>query len=117
MEQQGKRRHFFCKECSDQQGQQDQDLPVCRLMRLYVLVAVKEKQVAMRTPPTHVLVHAPNDDSKWGFGHNAPAESLNVAPARPSVLVIFKKYGFCYNDRDSQNMWLRVSHIQDIGCS
>jgi len=114
LEQREKRRHFFCKECSGQQEEQHQALPVYRLMRLYVLVAVQEKQVPMRTAPMHVVVHAPKDASVWGVGHNAPTDSLDVARATPEAVQIFKKNGFRYNDRESQNMWLHASHFQDV---
>jgi len=85
MEQREKHRHFFCKVCARQHQEQHQALPVYRLLRLYVMVFVQDKQVAMRTTPMHIVIHAPKDDSVWGVGHNAPTEAL-VGQRKPLFL-------------------------------
>ena len=40
------------------------------------MVYAQDKQVAMRTSPTHMAIHAPKDDTVWGIGHKAPTKAL-----------------------------------------
>ena len=32
----------------------------------------------------------------------------------PEQMQLFKNSGFCYNDSESQNIWLRASHCEDV---
>ena len=32
----------------------------------------------------------------------------------PEQMQLFKNSGFCYNDRESQNIWLHASHCEDV---
>ena len=61
-----------------------------------------------------ILIHAPKDDQVWGIGHKAPELILHTTPACPdTTLYIENQRWFSYNDRESHNMWLYASHIQD----
>ena len=55
-----------------------------------------------------ILIHASKDDQVWGIGHKGPDQILHATPARPD-----HKTMYIYNDRESQNIWLCASHIQD----
>jgi len=100
MEQREKHRHFFCKVCARQHQEQHQVLPVYRLLRLYAMVLVQDKQVAMRTTPMHIVIHAPKDDSVWGVGHNAPTEAL-VGQRKPLPLPLPPSAGHARRGADT----------------
>ena len=61
-----------------------------------------------------ILTHAPKDDQQWGIGHKAPEKFLPTTPACPDQTLCIENEGsFSYNERESQNIWLYASHIQD----
>ena len=61
-----------------------------------------------------ILIHAPKDDQVWGIGHKAPEQLLHTTPARPDTTLFIENQGWLsYNERESQNMWLHASYIQD----
>ena len=49
------------------------------------------------------------DDQVWGIGHQALNEILHTTPDRPD-----HKTMYIINERESQNIWLCASHIQDV---
>ena len=108
---------FVCKECAARcDPGENQALPVLRLVRLYAQVWVENRCLAMRSAPMHILIHATKDDTKWGLGHRAPVQVDAMTPARPNQMPMLYCDGFCYNDPESQNIWLYASHVQDVNC-
>ena len=94
--------------------QPHQALPVQRVLRLYPEVWVETKRVAMNHKPLHVMVSAPANDSVWGLGHQATTSPDMLAPPELTDMRLFGETAYHYNDRDSQNIWMHASHIQDI---
>ena len=114
MEMRDKRRPFSCKKCNGDRPQSHQALPVQRVLRLYSEVWVETKRVAMNQKPWHVMVSAPADNSVWGLGHQASrSDDILVRPS-PTDMPLFGQSAYHYNDRDSQNIWMHASRIQDI---
>ena len=115
MEQRQKHREFVWKGCavSCDPGEH-QALPLLRRVRLYAQVWVEKRCLAMRSAPMRILIHAPKDDHVWGIGHKAPEQLLHTTPACPDKTLYIENEGsFSYNERESQNIWLYASHIQD----
>ena len=114
MEQRQKHREFVCRKCATSSDtDKHQALPVLRLMRLYALVWMQNRRLAMRSAPMHILIHAPKDDTNWGIGHQAPNPQCWNMPAFPSKMELLERDGFSYGDQESQNIWLYASHFQD----
>ena len=117
MEQCEKHKPFLCKECARREIVERrsvrQALPVLRLVRLYAHVKVQGGSVAMRSVPMHIRVHSPQDDTVWGIGHEAPELSV-VRQANPIKCEMLKATGFSYDERESQNIWMYATHIQNF---
>ena len=114
MKMHGTHQTFTCKKCSGDRMQPHQTLSVQRVLRLYPQVWVGQKRVAMSHKPMHVMVSAPADDSVWGLGHQAPRFADTLALPSPTDMSLFDEQAYHYNDRDSQNIWMHASHIQDV---
>ena len=118
MEQREKHKEFVCQDCAGRNApREDRALPVLRLIRIYLQVRVEDRWLAMRSAPMHILLHAPLDDSMWGFGHTSPGltdTTLLLEPARPAnlELEITNRTGWRYTARESNNIWLYSTHQQ-----
>ena len=65
----------------------------------------------------HILLHAPMDDSMWGFGHTSPGlpdPTLLLEPVLPERLQLetMNRTGWRYTARASNNIWMYSTHQQ-----
>ena len=65
----------------------------------------------------HILLHAPLDDSAWGFGHTSPHLTDTISllqTARPENLQSEYTNGrvWQYTATESSNLWLYATHQQ-----
>ena len=116
MEMRDKMKPFSCKKCNGDRTQSHhlRNVPVLRVLRLYPQVWVETKRVSMNQKPLHVMVSAPANDSVWGIGHQATMSADILARPTPTDMRLFGETSYHYNERDSQNIWMHASHIQDI---
>ena len=85
------------------------------LTRLQGLSVLWPRRMIGPLTPSKVLIHAPKDDQVWGIGHKAPEQLLHTTPACPDKTLYIENEGsFSYNERESQNIWLCASRLQDV---
>ena len=121
-------RPFMCGQCAKKCLEQPvSDSTPLHMMRLYILVHVKDAQgTPMRTKPMQIIVHAPPNDVKWAVPNATDLVRENIHACPTSVNVrrssdekrqaIYK-----YDEVDSLAIWkysapFRVDRDQTLPC-